>query len=187
MPGHGAGSRAGVAVPGGARGCCRRPKVSMMIMCPPQQGHGGRRSPIRSTSATTPTSLRQPKLAKIFPGQPSVKNPVFDYCITDSDVERDFGGELDTSAEVEVYAKLPKGFLIPTPVGDYNPDWAIEFRVGSVKHIYFVSETKGSMPSLALRDLERAKIDCARKFFASWRNRTRHPVCAMGRLTITTS
>jgi len=96
-----------------------------------------------------------------------LKNHVFDYCITDSAVERAFVGDLDTSAEVEVYAKLPRGFLIPTPVGDYNPDWAIVFRAGSVKHIYFVAETKGSMSSLALRDLERAKIECARKFFAT--------------------
>lgn len=96
-----------------------------------------------------------------------LKNHVFDYCITDYGVERDFVGELDTSAEVEVYAKLPRGFLIPTPVGDYNPDWAIVFRAGAVKHIYFVAETKGAMSSFALRDLERAKIDCAKKFFAS--------------------
>lgn len=94
-----------------------------------------------------------------------LKHHVFDYCITDSAVERDFVGDLDTSAEVEVYAKLPRSFLIPTPVGDYNPDWTIVFRAGMVKHIYFVAETKGSMSSLALRDLERAKIDCARKFF----------------------
>src|SRR3546814_3764336 len=78
-----------------------------------------------------------------------LKNHVFDYCITDSGVERDFVGELDTSAQVEVYAKLPRGFLIPTPVGDYNPDWAIVFRAGAVKHIYFVAEPKGSMYSLA--------------------------------------
>ena len=62
--------------------------------------------------------------------------------------------------------KLPRGFLIPTPVGDYNPDWAIVFRSGAVKHIYFVAETKGSMSSLALRDIEGSKIECARKFFA---------------------
>src|SRR3546814_4109172 len=62
-----------------------------------------------------------------------LKNHVFDYCITDSGVERDFVGELDTSAQVEVYAKLPRGFLIPTPVGDYNPDWAIVLRAGAVK------------------------------------------------------
>jgi type III restriction enzyme len=96
-----------------------------------------------------------------------LKHHVFDYCITDSTVERKFVDDLDTSAEVEVYAKLPRGFLIPTPVGDYNPDWAIVFRAGTVKHIYFVAETKGSMSSLALRDLERSKIECARKFFTA--------------------
>jgi type III restriction enzyme len=91
---------------------------------------------------------------------------VYDYCITDSNVERQFVGELDTSTEVVVYAKLPRGFLIPTPVGDYNPDWAISFKQGGVKHIYFVAETKGSMSSMALRETEKTKIECARKFFA---------------------
>ena len=94
-----------------------------------------------------------------------LQHHVFDYCITDSDIERKFVAELDTSAEVEVYTKLPRGFLIPTPVGDYNPDWAIVFRQGSVNHIYFVAETKGSMASLSLRGIESAKIECARKFF----------------------
>lgn len=86
--------------------------------------------------------------------------------ITDSKVEREFVKELDTSTEVVVYAKLPRGFLIPTPVGDYNPDWAISFKEGSVKHIYFVAETKGSMSSMELRAIEHTKIECARKFFA---------------------
>ena len=90
---------------------------------------------------------------------------IYDYAITDSKVERDFVNELDISAEVVVYAKLPRGFLIPTPVGDYNPDWAISFKHGSVKHIYFVAETKGSMSSMKLREIEKTKIDCARKFF----------------------
>lgn len=94
-----------------------------------------------------------------------LKNHVYDYCITDSDVERRFVDELDTSSEIVVYAKLPSGFLIPTPVGDYNPDWAIAFKQGSVKHIYFVAETKGSMSSLKLRSFEEKKIDCAHKFF----------------------
>lgn len=95
-----------------------------------------------------------------------LKNHVYDYAITDSDVERRFVKELDTSTEVVVYAKLPRGFLIPTPVGDYNPDWAISFREGNVKHIYFVAETKGSMSSMKLREIEKTKIECARKFFA---------------------
>jgi type III restriction enzyme len=94
-----------------------------------------------------------------------LKNHVFDYAITDSDVEREFVKELDTSTEVVVYAKLPRGFLIPTPVGDYNPDWAISFRAGSVRHIYFVAETKGTMSSMKLREIEKTKIECARKFF----------------------
>ncbi|OJI95007.1 type III restriction enzyme [Planktotalea frisia] len=91
---------------------------------------------------------------------------VFDHAIVDSNVEREFVAELDTSSEVVVYAKLPRDFLIPTPVGDYNPDWAISFEEGSVRHIYFVAETKGSMSSMKLRPEELTKIECARKFFA---------------------
>lgn len=94
-----------------------------------------------------------------------LKNHIYDYVITDSKIEREFVTELDTSAEVVVYAKLPRGFLIPTPVGDYNPDWAISFKEGAVKHIYFVAETKGSMSSMDLREIEKTKIECARKFF----------------------
>ncbi len=73
--------------------------------------------------------------------------------------------ELDTDPAVVVYAKLPKGFFIPTPVGHYNPDWAIAFQEGTVKHVYFVAETKGSMSSMQLREIEKARIDCACKFF----------------------
>ncbi|MBQ0762095.1 type III restriction-modification system endonuclease [Marinobacter psychrophilus] len=94
-----------------------------------------------------------------------LKNHVYDYAITDSDVERRFVNELDTSSEVVVYAKLPRGFLIPTPVGDYNPDWAISFQADNIKHIYFVAETKGTMSSMKLREIEKTKIECARKFF----------------------
>lgn len=90
---------------------------------------------------------------------------IYDYVITDSRNERKFVEELDTSAEVVVYAKLPRGFAIPTPVGNYNPDWAISFKEGAVKHVYFVAETKGSMSSLELREIEKTKIACARKFF----------------------
>lgn len=90
---------------------------------------------------------------------------IYDYVLTDSNIERQFVKELDTSSEVVVYAKLPRGFLIPTPVGDYNPDWAISFKEGAVKHIYFVAETKGSMSSMELREIEKTKIKCARKFF----------------------
>lgn len=96
-----------------------------------------------------------------------LKRHVYEYVVTDSKVERDFVTALDTSAEVAVYAKLPRGFFIPTPVGDYNPDWAIAFTEGSVKHVYFVAETKGALSSLQLKGVENAKIDCARKFFQS--------------------
>lgn len=72
----------------------------------------------------------------------------------------------DKLEEVTVYAKLPRGFAIPTPVGDYNPDWAIAFDSGKVRHVYFIAETKGSMSSLDLRLIEESKISCARKFFA---------------------
>ena len=94
------------------------------------------------------------------------KHHVYDYVFTDSNIERKFVQELDASTEVAVYAKLPKSFFIPTPVGNYNPDWAIAFQEGKVKHVYFVAETKGSMSSLELRDIEKSKIACARKFFA---------------------
>lgn len=94
------------------------------------------------------------------------KRHVYDYVFTDSTNERNFVQELDTSTEVVVYAKLPRSFFIPTPVGDYNPDWAIAFQEGAVKHVYFVAETKGSMSSMDLRKIEASKIECARKFFA---------------------
>lgn len=94
-----------------------------------------------------------------------LRRHIYDYVVTDSNIEREFVKELDTSNEVVVYAKLPRGFLIPTPVGDYNPDWAISFKEGAVKHIYFVAETKGSISSMDLREIEKTKIKCARKFF----------------------
>ena len=95
-----------------------------------------------------------------------VNKHVFDYVFTDSTNEKNFVQELDASVEVCVYAKLPRGFFIPTPVGNYNPDWAIAFHDGQVKHIYFIAETKGSLDTLQLRGIEDAKIQCARKFFA---------------------
>lgn len=91
---------------------------------------------------------------------------IYDYVVTDSKVEQSFADELDKSSEVVVYAKLPGGFFIPTPVGPYNPDWAIAFKRGTVKHVHFVAETKGSLSTLQLRGVEEAKIECARKFFA---------------------
>ena len=94
---------------------------------------------------------------------------VQDYVFTDGtaeqSVERRFVKDLDSASEVCVYAKLPKGFSIPTPVGNYSPDWAIAFHDGTVKHIFFIAETKGTMDSLDIRPIEKAKISCARKLF----------------------
>ncbi len=94
------------------------------------------------------------------------KRHLYDYVIYDSTNERDFAAELEAhSQEVEVYVKLPKGFYISTPVGKYNPDWAIAFYEGKVKHIYFVAETKGDMSTMELRKIEEAKAHCAREHF----------------------
>jgi len=100
------------------------------------------------------------------------KHAIQDYIFTDgsatNSVERRFAEDLDVADEVIVYAKLPKGprgFYIPTPVGNYSPDWAISFKKGAVKHIFFIAETKGTMDSLELRPIEQAKISCAKKLF----------------------
>ena len=92
-----------------------------------------------------------------------------DYVFTDGNakesVERQFVDKLEEANEVVVYAKLPKGFHIPTPMGNYSPDWAIAFQKDKVKHVYFIAETKGSMSSLQLRDIEKNKIKCAEKLY----------------------
>ena len=93
-----------------------------------------------------------------------VKKHIYDYLVTDSKNEVNFAKKLE-SGEVTVYAKLPSGFKIPTPVGNYNPDWAIVFDNPTFKYVYFIAETKGSMDSLELRDVEKAKIACAKKHF----------------------
>jgi type III restriction enzyme len=95
----------------------------------------------------------------------TAKKHLYDHILYDSANERSFAEGMDTSSEVAVYVKLPSGFYISTPVGKYNPDWAIAFHEGKVKHIYFVAETKGSMSSMQLRLVEEAKIHCAREHF----------------------
>ena len=99
------------------------------------------------------------------------KKNVQNYVIPDSDIERDFTNEIELDTKVVVYAKLPRGFQIPTPVGNYAPDWAIAFEKGTVKHIYFIAETKGTMDSMNLKPIEKAKIDCAKKLFNSLSNK----------------
>ncbi|MBL7054798.1 DEAD/DEAH box helicase family protein [Candidatus Woesearchaeota archaeon] len=93
-----------------------------------------------------------------------VKRHIYDYLKTDSDTERAFATDLE-SGEILVYAKLPNDFKIPTPVGNYNPDWAIVFDTTDVKYIYFIAETKGSMESLQLKEIEKRKINYAKKHF----------------------
>jgi len=106
--------------------------------------------------------------AKAFKAKRSIQDYVFTDGIVTESVERKFAIDLDSADEVVVYAKLPrgpKGFYIPTPVGNYSPDWAISFKKGAVKHIFFIAETKGTMDSLELRPIEQAKIHCAKKLF----------------------
>ena len=95
---------------------------------------------------------------------------IYDHLLYDSMIEKDFAEKLEQAQDVVVYVKLPKGFYISTPVGNYNPDWAIAFNQEYIKHIYFVAETKGNMSSLELRDIEKAKIECAKKHFKSISN-----------------
>ena len=103
--------------------------------------------------------------ATLGSGAYKLKKHIYDYLLTDSDTEVKFAEELDVHGEVSVFAKLPKGFFIATPVGKYNPDWAIVFEKEQVKHIYFIAETKGKMQSMQLRGIEKAKAECAEKHF----------------------
>lgn len=102
---------------------------------------------------------------KAFRATKAIQDYVFTDGSAEKSIERRFVEDLDAAQEVCVYAKLPKGFHIPTPVGNYSPDWAIAFYEGMVKHIFFVAETKGTMDSLNLRPIEQAKISCAKKLF----------------------
>lgn len=109
--------------------------------------------------------MAQKNYTNAFKSEKSIQPYVFTDGTAFESIERKFVKELEVASEVCVYAKLPKGFHIPTPVGNYSPDWAIAFNAGTVKHIFFVAETKGTMDSLELRPIERAKISCARKLF----------------------
>ncbi|MFP3154803.1 DEAD/DEAH box helicase family protein [Lachnospiraceae bacterium ZAX-1] len=106
--------------------------------------------------------------AKAFKAKHAIQDYVFTDGSASNSIERHFAADLDVADEVVVYAKLPRGprgFYIPTPVGNYSPDWAISFKKGAVKHIFFIAETKGTMDSLELRPIEQAKISCAKKLF----------------------
>lgn len=102
---------------------------------------------------------------KAFLAKKAIQDYVFTDGTAEKSIERKFAEDLDAAEEVCVYAKLPRTFHIPTPVGNYSPDWAIAFYEGKVKHIFFIAETKGTMESLNLRPIEQAKISCAKKLF----------------------
>ena len=104
-------------------------------------------------------------VSKAYQSLKSIQDYVFTDGYAEESVEKKFAKALDEATEVCVYAKLPRSFHIPTPVGSYSPDWAIAFNKGSVKHIFFIAETKGSMDSMNLKPIEKAKIDCAEKLF----------------------
>lgn len=99
----------------------------------------------------------------------SVKKAIQDYVFTDGTVdesiEKKFARDLEAAEEVCVYAKLPRTFKIPTPMGNYSPDWVIAFHEGKAKHTFFIAETKGTMEDSNLRVIEQAKILCAEKLF----------------------
>ena len=118
------------------------------------------------------TVFTEPKLKGSLENTvPTPNKHIYSHVIADSSAktEKNMANSLEHAEDVAVYAKLPRGFYISTPVGKYNPDWAIAFNKGSVKHIYFVVETKGNMEnmSLELRGVEFAKTECARKHFAA--------------------
>ena len=102
---------------------------------------------------------------KAYPAKKHILDYVFTDGIAKESIEWKFAKDMDDATEVCVYAKLPRSFKIPTPVGDYSPDWAIAFNKGTVKHIFFVAETKGTMSDFDIRGVERAKIECAKKLF----------------------
>lgn len=113
------------------------------------------------------TAEKNTDFSRAYRAKKNVQDYVFadGYARDGQSIERRLAEDMDLADEVCVYAKPPKGFSIPTPVGNYSPDWAIAFHKGKVKHIFFISETKGTMETRNLKLIEKAKIDCARKLF----------------------
>lgn len=118
-----------------------------------------------ATTQRYDTTIFTAEKSKVPASSKLAQKHIMDYVVTDGQIEADFARELEAASEVVVYAKLPRAFQIPTPVGNYAPDWAIAFRRGDIKHVFFVAETKGSMDSMQLRGVEKAKIECAKKLF----------------------
>ena len=93
---------------------------------------------------------------------------VFEHVIYDSGgVERTFAEQLEKNEAVKIYAKLPAWFKVPTPLGSYNPDWAVLVEAAGEERLYFVVETKGSLFADDLRDVEAGKIACGKEHFVA--------------------
>ncbi len=116
-------------------------------------------------SAIFTAEKNTPSFGKAFLAKKAIQDYEFTDGSAEKSIERKFVEKIDLADEVCVYAKLPRTFQIPTPVGNYSPDWAIAFYEDKVKHIFFIAETKGTMESLELRPIEQVKISCAKKLF----------------------
>lgn len=90
---------------------------------------------------------------------------IYEHVVYDSNTERDFADELEKNNAIKVYAKLPGWFKVPTPLGSYNPDWAVLVEQDGEERLYFVVETKSSLFTDDLRDKESAKIECGKAHF----------------------
>ncbi|WP_424833822.1 hypothetical protein [Ruegeria sp.] len=103
----------------------------------------------------------------MLPGCPDWQKSVYQYVVYDSaGVEKRFAEDLEANEAVKVYAKLPPWFKVPTPLGTYNPDWAVLVEDDGQEKLYFVVETKGSGWWDDLRHKEGAKIKCGERHFA---------------------
>ena len=92
-----------------------------------------------------------------------VNNSVYEYVVYDSEVELEFARRLDEREDIKLFVKLPGWFMIDTPVGKYNPDWAILKHDGQA--LYLVRETKGTRDFLQLRTSEADKVRCGQRHF----------------------
>lgn len=92
---------------------------------------------------------------------------VYEHVVYESGIESSFADGLEKNDAIRVYAKLPGWFTVPTPLGPYNPDWAVLVQTDEGERLYFVVETKGSAFVDDLRETEAAKIECGRAHFAA--------------------
>ncbi|MCT7909439.1 DEAD/DEAH box helicase family protein [Arcobacter lacus] len=98
------------------------------------------------------------------------KSP-YDYTIYDSDIEKSFAKSFNENDNVKLFTKLPSWFKIDTPLGNYNPDWAVLIEKDNEEKLYFVVESKGSSLNLDIKDIESSKIRCAEQHFSSFNSK----------------